>query len=466
MYKKMLAQDTLLYGIGRVMVNVVSFLLLPLYTRVLGKEGYGMLSLFLTLGNLLIVFFRWGLPSAYTRFYFEVEENQKDKLYSTIFWGIILLNIPLIIGIYAFRHTISAFLLKDPSLGYLVCVVTLTTYLSAIHHLPYAWYQTVRQPTKYVIYRILHSSLIVVGNVLALFYFKLGVKGILYANLAVNSLFILIWVHMYIPALKGTIAPQILKGALKFGIPLVFVSLAQWALSMTDKIFLVRYTTIAEVGLYSFGTKIGSIIQLGLIGPFVVAWTPIMFRIAKEKNNMQLYKETLLYWGGILITCASIIAIFSREITTTMGGVDFLPALPVIILTLAGSVFFGLYQFFVYGPSVEKKTHILASLTIIAAILNVCLNFIMVPLWGKIGAALSSLASYLVMCTMLSLRTSIKKQIPLLPISIVGGLIVLLALPALWFVIDNLNLWIKLPIALITILVLLPIYIRAFRSSL
>jgi len=465
MYKKMLAQDTLLYGIGRVSINIVSFLLLPLYTRVLGKEGYGMLSLFLAFSNFLIAFFTWGLPAAYTRFYFEVREKGINRLFSTVFWGITLLDIPFLIIIFLLRHNISMFLLKDSSTAYLILVVTLTTYLGAIHQLPYSYYQTTRQPTKYIIYRILHTSSVVIGNLIALFYFKAGVEGILYANLTVNVFFILVWIHIYTRPFRANISPELLKNALKFSIPLVFAALAQWVLSMTDRIFLARYTTMGDVGLYSLGMKISSIIQLGLIGPFMVAWPPIMFHIAKEKNNEELYKEALLYWSAILIICSSLIAIFSNEITIIIGGEEFLPAAPIIILTLAGRVLFGIYQFFIYGPSVEKKTHILATLTTAAALTNVGLNFITMPLWGKIGAAVSSLASYLVMCITLSLRTSLKRQISIPPAITAAGISLILLLPIPWFFMNSIAVWIKVLVALIAILSLLPTCIKALSKK-
>lgn len=443
-YKKALARDTIIYGIGKVSISAISFIMLPLYTRYLGAEGYGLLSLFLTFSGFLIVFFRWGLPSSYTVFYFDREDSLfRRELYSTCFWGIFLLNLPLLALLYFLRGPISGFVVGDPSKASLMIIVAVTTLVSAFLHMPYSLLQAEQRTKTYVFFRFLHASVTVAGNIAAIFIFKSGYEGILVANLAVNIIFIVIWLNYFLPVLRTKADTALLKSLLKFSLPMVVVALSQWILTMTDRIFLIHYTSAYDVGLYSFGYKVGTIVNLGIIGPFAVAWTPIMMKIAKEENGSSIFRETLVIWTAILIAASSAIALFSKEIALVMGGREFVSTARIIIMILWGEMFFGLYNFFIYGPSVEKRSNPLALQTFGAALINMLLNFVLIPKLGTIGAAISSLVSYFTMFLLLSFSVLKKKQISLKPFHYILTVSVCAGFGLLWLVSYELNIFIR-----------------------
>jgi len=64
---------------------------------------------------------------------------------------------------------------------------------------------------------------------------------------------------------------------------------------------------------------------------------------------------------------------------------------------LLGYVFFGINQVFLPGIYFEKKPRYLAYITLVAAGANILFNFLLIPIWGLVGSAISSAIGYIVL---------------------------------------------------------------------
>jgi O-antigen/teichoic acid export membrane protein len=165
-------------------------------------------------------------------------------------------------------------------------------------------------------------------------------------------------------------------------------------LTMADRYFLLLLASDVEVGLYSLGYKLGLVIQALLVGPFQLAWLPFLFSTAKEKRADEAYSRVFTYFVLVALFAALVISVLAKEVLIVMAKPAFRDAYKVVPLVAASYVMWGCYDILAVGIYLEGKTKYLALLVSGAAVLNLGLNFLLIPDYGMMGAAAATLASY------------------------------------------------------------------------
>ena len=96
---KSLFRNLVIYGLGDVATSLVSFLLLPLYTRYLAPADYGVIAMLLTIEAVAKIVFRWGVDTAFMRLYFDCRDTaSRQRLASTIFFFLLAINGSLVLA--------------------------------------------------------------------------------------------------------------------------------------------------------------------------------------------------------------------------------------------------------------------------------------------------------------------------------------------------------------------------------
>jgi O-antigen/teichoic acid export membrane protein len=181
-----------------------------------------------------------------------------------------------------------------------------------------------------------------------------------------------------------------------FGMPLVPSALALWAINFVDREFVVWYKGNAEVGVYSAAVKIASVITFVLIA-FRTAWPAFAYSIEDDREARRTYAFVLTY-----------LLAFASWMSLALGGLapwwtELLTAPRyhraaegVALLAFAGAVYAG-YTVLAIGSGRARKTQLNWVVTGAGALANVGLNFWLIPRWGMVGAAISTLAAYVVL---------------------------------------------------------------------
>ncbi|KPK69200.1 hypothetical protein AMJ82_06210 [candidate division TA06 bacterium SM23_40] len=180
---------------------------------------------------------------------------------------------------------------------------------------------------------------------------------------------------------------------LRFGLPFVPSGLALWILTLADRYYLERLADFTEVGLYSLGYQVGMVIVLVLMA-FQLAWPQYAFSVSRRPDAPVLYASVLRLYAFILVTVAFIIALFSRQIIGLISPPEFLPAAAVVPLVLASYICYGSYLVFSVGIMLAERTSFNMLVAGGAALLNLGLNLLVIPRYGMMGAAWTTLISY------------------------------------------------------------------------
>jgi O-antigen/teichoic acid export membrane protein len=183
------------------------------------------------------------------------------------------------------------------------------------------------------------------------------------------------------------------RGMQRFGMPLVPSALALWAINFVDREFLVWYTNKAEVGVYSAAVKIASVITFVMIA-FRTAWPAFAYSIEDDREAQRTYSFVLTY--VVFVTCwlALALGLLAPWILQLITTKPFYPAQNVVAPLAFGAAAFGAYVVVQIGTGRARQTRANWVVTGAAALLNVALNLALIPPYGRMGAAIATVAAY------------------------------------------------------------------------
>lgn len=365
------------------------FLSIPILTRLLTTSDYGILGVFTSVTSILIIIFGLGIRGAVTRYYYE-DKLDFGKFLGTNITFLIVFGVFLTLILSVFKDSISSFF-RIPSNLFIYAIIIAV--FSVAYEIYKAFLQASKNSKKYSILGVVKSLFTLSLTLIIILQLeKDRYLGQVYAQLIV-IVFISIYSLVKILKLsKLNINKQYLKYSLIFGIPVVFHLLSQTVLSSFDQIIINQLVGERETGLYTFAFQIGliqSIISMGVLR----AWTPIFYEKLKQKKHREI-EELVVKYSIIIYILALCLILFSYEIIFIMADQKFYSSQEMVPIIVLSYVFFFLYTIYVGYSFYHKKTYLIAIFTLIAGIINIILNYTLIPIYGFEVAAFTTLISY------------------------------------------------------------------------
>ena len=186
---------------------------------------------------------------------------------------------------------------------------------------------------------------------------------------------------------------------LSFSVFLIPANLSSLILNMSIRWFLQEYKTLDDVGLFALGAKFAAIIAILFINPVQQAFSPYLY---EQIDNPEKLKKILSQFTRIFFIVLSIvvlgISVFAREAIMIIATKSFYGRQNVTFVLSISYLFLGLASIIVQGINLVKKTWIITVIWIFSSFINVLLNFWLVPLYGRMGAATATMISVFVIC--------------------------------------------------------------------
>ena len=392
-----LFKDIAIYGLGDILLKAISFITLPIYTRIFNPADYGILTSVAIFSSLLIQFLSLGSQSAYARLFFEVKTIKERQLVtSTVliflsFWGCSSISLCL-----PFCDVLSQWLFKSDYYGILFILTLLVAPIQLINDLGSQVLRNQFQAKLFTTLNIISTLLKIGLSLYGVIILKLGLLGFVTANLlaALIMLPIRLWTAKKMLRLRFSFS--ILKELLAYGIPLVPMSLAYWIFVSSDRIVLGKLSTFNQLGLYSIANSITSI--LGFVNSALgQAFSPHAVRVYETQPNIapSFFGRCMTYiLVGFGLLCVGMTA-FSREVLMLLSTVNFYPAAMAVGPLALGCVAMASTQITAAGISITKKTVYFTIFSWSAAFLNLLLNILFIPQWGMMAASWTTAVSYI-----------------------------------------------------------------------
>jgi len=387
-YKKLIS-NTIIFGIGTFGSKMLVFLLMPLYTRVLSSSDYGIVDLIIQTSNLLIPIVSLGIANAVIRFGLDKSVKKSDVFSTglvTIMLGftVFLILIPLLKKItYISSHTVLIYIFVLMS-----CLRTLCS----------QFVRAKEYVKLYAIDGVISTITIIVFNVLFLIVFKLGITGYVLAivisdMLSTIFLFFVAKLYRYV-RIKG-INKNVAISMIRYSIPLIPATIFWWITNVSNR-FIVAYVLGSEVnGIYAVSYKIPTIIVL-ISNIFMDAWQMSAVNEEDKRSRERFFSKVFNVYQSVLFLSASGIILFSKVVTKILVSDAFYESWKYIPFLVIATTFSCLVTFLGSVYMVEKKSILTLSTTVVGAVVNVVLTFLLIHKFKAYGAAFATFVSYLV----------------------------------------------------------------------
>ncbi len=396
---KNLTKHAVIYGLGNVLSRAVGILLIPLYTGVLTTDVFGVYAVFEVSIQLAAGVFHFGLPSSLFR-WFNVESQKREKgaLLFSAFSFIVILTSCLMLPFFLFGDYFSQLVFGTAEYSACFPAAALSILLQLVSLIPLTWLRQEEKSLRYILVTLLNFTVQLLVTIYLVAGQRLGVLGILLGQLSGAFLSALLLLPGFLKELVPELRPRELGRMLKFGFPLVFSGFSSRILNMGDRVILGLLTDLHVVGIYALGYKIAALIDTLFVNSFRTAFEPLAWRKAADANARRFLARMVTYMSFTLAWLALAVGLFSRGIIHLLAkDTSYWSAADIVPLVVAGVAIKGVFSVLRMGLQFSRKTGWIAAVVAGAAMVNVGLNFILIPDMGMQGAALATLLSFALM---------------------------------------------------------------------
>lgn len=398
---KQTGKQALIYSLGNISAKLIGFVLLPLYTSYLSTEEYGILALLEITSTFMVAVLSFKLSTAMMRWC--SNENSEEKIkgilfttFSTAIVILILLNLIL----QPITSNLSNLFFDVEHFKNYFTILIISASFEILNLFSLDLIRLKEKPTFFVTVSIIRVLVILFLNVYFIKYMGLGVEGIILSQMIGNILLTLITLPFLIKNMALRFVSSELKPMLKYSVPLVFSTISMMLLTMGDRFLIKYYLNYSEVGIYSLGYKLASVLNVLVIQSFQTGFLPIAYKNHDKPDAQRFFSKTLTYYSLILVLCGLGLSLFSEEVIMLFSkNEEFNIAYTVVPFIALAFVFKGIQYVYSLGLHFAKKTKYNASIVMVAAIINMGLNVLLIPKFGIYGAAIATIVTWVLMST-------------------------------------------------------------------
>lgn len=385
------------YTVANFSVAGIPFLLLPVLTRCLSPDAYGVVGMFNVVVAVLSVFVGMNVHGAIMVRYFDSDTFKIAPYVNTAVAILCVSTIAVALILILFGNHIELF--TGLPLYWQFAALAVAASQFVIQILLVLW-QASKQPTKYAVFRLSQAT---TDGILAIFFvvlLSLSWEGRLLGILTTSCAFVIIAVRIFIRSqwLGGGVKKSYAIDALRFGVPLVPHALAGLALAMADRLIITNNLGLSATGIYMVAVQVGLVLQIAAdaLNKAFAPW--LMEELAQRDGlrNARVVKYTYGYFA-LIITAALVVGSFSELIINLLAGERYQAAAEAAKYMLLGNAFIGMYYMVANYVFYSRRTGLLSiSTTIIGAAMAV-VTWYLVQCGGIVGAAQAFMVSQIFM---------------------------------------------------------------------
>ncbi|MFK8046430.1 MAG: lipopolysaccharide biosynthesis protein [Crocinitomicaceae bacterium] len=386
-----------LYTLANLVTKGVSLLLIPFYSDYFTQAEYGILAMLGIAGALTAAIFSFQIYQGVGRFIADKKQSHREKqqIGSTGFWFTFLSYSLFLILAVIFEKEIINFLSEDETIKKLTYRLALgAIFVNSMFYSLSTQLKFLRMTKSYTLTSFLHA----IGNItlilfLALF-IDMRIDSIYIASLIITPFIILVQIYLLRDYLIIYIGGVELRKLMVFSYPLIPAAIAYLILNFSDRIIIKELTnSLAEVGIYDMAFKFSSILSIIIIS-FQSALAPILYEKHQNTDTQNQLGRIFRLFIAVGTFCGLILGYFSYETLYVFTQPNYFSAsvlMPIFYL----SVLISGLGMFSPGLHIKSKTKYIPLIVILAGIINIALNYWLIPKIGLLGAAIATVISVL-----------------------------------------------------------------------
>ena len=389
---KHLIKNIFLFCLNSLFPKLILFFLIPIYTKSLSTEEYGILDLITNTSMLIIPIITLNISDAFLRFLLDKKSNAKEivNICYKIYKNTILISIIFFIILFVF----------DPFNVSNIYYLYFSLYLiiNILYSLVSIYLKGIEKINIMVRGSILNSLITFISMIVFISFFKLSVVGFIVGSLLgpfIGEIYMIMSCKLYTIINNKNINKTLKNDMIKYSFPMIFSAIAWWINNSSDKYILTLFSGVSISGLYAISSKIPHILK-NLQNIFLQAWSISAIKeFDKDDSDGFIGNMFSVMCFGITVICSGLLLI-NVFVSKIFYSGDFFVAWKYVPFLLLSVVFDSLALFLGNLFFAVKDTKTLSLCNIIGAIVNIALNLLLIPYFDAYGAAIATLISYFI----------------------------------------------------------------------
>ena len=410
---KQLARQTAIYGMSTILARIINFLFVPIYTRLLTPESYGVVTEFMAYIAVLQVILILGLETGCFRFA-NKEGVSPDKVYSNAFVTVFAISATFLALMIGFAEPISSALGYN---GYQTCIMYVGGILAldSITAILFARLRQEGKAMKFAIFKTIKIITETAANLVLFLWFPKHIESARWLlhfisetpdfSYVIFAIFLscLMCGILFIPEyfrLTFSLDKKLLRQMLAYSLPLMVAALPGIINDFLDRILFRYFDTNpdqwrASLGLYQAAVKLAVIMNI-FIQMFRNAAEPFFFKRASDKQSPKLYASVQEYFTAF---CGVVFlgVILYIDIISLILGAQFREAVSIVPIMLLSYMILGMLFNVSMWYKLSGKTNMAIWITLSGLVVSAIVIVLFMPAYSYWAAAFGHLASYIVM---------------------------------------------------------------------
>lgn len=382
------------YLIASMATSALAFISIPVYTRLLSTEDYGVVSIFMGVVSLLASIMSFSTDRSVSRYFFDQRDELDFKRFvgtsSVLALGFFVLN-SIILFLFADEFGEMVGLNRDAV--YLIIPVTAINIIGLTFEQIYGPLKRSKEIAISSVARVFVGFAFSVA--LILLFKKDKFYGQILGQIIAGLCMTFFWIRLISPYLKWSFDRSYIKYIFLYSVPLIPYALSGVIIEQFGKIAIGSSQSLSEAGFYNLALTISSIVNI-IIAVTHQAWNPYYFEYMNSKNYKQLDSDFIRIFK-LTILVAFGVACFGKEIGLLLAKKEFSGALYLVPVFTIGYIFSQFSFAYIRNFGYTKKTQYMTITILTSGISNVILNVFLIKSMGELGAAISFVLSYIIM---------------------------------------------------------------------
>lgn len=307
-------------------------------------------------------------------------------IFNGFFWYVI---------IWFLAPTLSTLIFQTSEYDFLIRIAFLSSVLSVVVD-PWLAYLRMEGKAKKFLFLTLGSIIVNIPlSIIFVLILHWGVMGLLLAGTLGTTCYVAMTWFFVGRKLKFNLDPKLFRPLVRIGFPSIFGVFAFLLIDYADRQMIERMLSLDDLGVYSIGYSFALVIMIALRA-FSSSWSPFFMSYVKRQDEArQVFGRVLTYYTIVFGSLVVIFFCFAKPVIVLMANPSFHDAWTIVGFVAAGYALKGCYLILLPGLYFSNKLILQSTIEWVAAIINICLNFLLIPTCGILGAAISTFLSYL-----------------------------------------------------------------------
>lgn len=401
-YLKEIGKHSTIYTISNILTKAIGIILIPIYTRFLTVEDYGIISIVAPIVNAFLIIYTFGMRATYGRFFFDHKDRSREqkKTLGTIIIFVLALGLLGNLLFTFFGESFFNHVFPGVDFYPYILLGIWTGFFLLTFDMKLNIFRLRQQSVQYGGYSIIKFASIVILTIFMVVSLKMGAMGKILSEFIICAAFFVLSFILLIKDIIFAFDVKKFRELLKYALPVLPHNLAGVVIALTAKYFLNINDGIEAAGIYNIAFLIGSIMNI-VVTSINLTWNPFFMKTAQSKEEgeaKKIFAQLTSYYAMVVIFVGMAIAFFAEEAITILTIPAYYSASAIApILVFAYVIQGGYYILIAQVFYVKKATWYLPVISVSAALTNIIFNAILVPRFGLAGSAWSFFVTTLFM---------------------------------------------------------------------